>query len=957
MPASTNTLSPENEERLDTFAVEIAEERFGPFEEEGEGDWRLASNRSILIHPGATVFNFATQSCSHGVLDMLQREAGMTPADAMKFSRKWLAEHAGEGRLAPDDLNEELAERREREDARRTAEIQTMVARRLSHKGTPADVYLASRHLQADDSFVGWVEPTWPGGYGKMITWATGARGEVLAFQSTRLMPDGSKALVKYVRTTHRGPHNWKSRAILRPNCDDGPIDTVHLVEGFEDGLSLVMAGVRNVWVLWGIGRLRRLERDLFPLGLKTIVVVRDDDGDNPDPSAEHSLYRGVAHLEGFGKEVKVTPRPRMVTGAQSSAKDVNDLLCQGGVELVQALMKAKPVGKEDLTGADREEIFDQASRMGRDEYDQGREAIAKRLDVRVGTLDEERKARQDKRMAEAGRNGAPLPDDYEVRLIPHADPVLDFGAVLDEAGGILKQIIAAPDTYFDAAVLWAFHTHLLLRRELRTRHTPRLMFQAPLEDAGKTTFMMLLIYLVARGVATSSLSGASLYRDTDAYHWTILWDEIDNVFHKNVNPELIGIFNAGHDRRGARVRRQASMPDGRIEGETFDTFTGVAGTMIGAFPQRSTQGRCIVLPMKRASPGESAKLVEQDEAHEAALTVCGCKFARFAIDIESLPEVARPPGMINRFWNNWKVLFQIAALAGGPWPARVLAAAEADRTRVMGEKDTHPTYALLDAIWRVLATEAVVMKATAKAGAKPAQCRMLTRDLLPKLFVEDEGRWRTANKGKEIDDYYLRDRLRPFLPDKGPWATDKSHRWRASNNPKEGSLRGYHELHLADAFFRYLDKGLPSLGPPPSTLTADDDDPADAQSGHTPPKGAQSPLSSDSSDPSSKTADETSTYRGSDKHLDPTHGPDQTTHHPTHVDSGSDQGPVDPTHGSDVKGISDPEIDEPHQHVKPNGSDGSDKSVPKGGPAGGILPKVAPFPQTPNGRKARKEL
>ena len=137
MPASTNTLSPKNEERLDTFAVEVAEERFGAFEEEGEGDWRLFSNRSILIHPGAIVFNFATQSCSRGVLEMLQREAGMTSAEAMKFARKWLAEHEGEGRLDPDDLNEELAEKREREDARRTAEIQTTVDRRRSHKGRP----------------------------------------------------------------------------------------------------------------------------------------------------------------------------------------------------------------------------------------------------------------------------------------------------------------------------------------------------------------------------------------------------------------------------------------------------------------------------------------------------------------------------------------------------------------------------------------------------------------------------------------------------------------------------------------------------------------------------------------------------------------------------------------------------------------------------------------------------
>jgi hypothetical protein len=77
-------------------------------------------------------------------------------------------------------------------------------------------------------------------------------------------------------------------------NCDDEP-ETIHLVEGFEDGLSLVMAGVKNVWVLWGIGRLRHLERDLFPLSVKTIIVVRDDDGDNPKPDAEHSLWRGEA--------------------------------------------------------------------------------------------------------------------------------------------------------------------------------------------------------------------------------------------------------------------------------------------------------------------------------------------------------------------------------------------------------------------------------------------------------------------------------------------------------------------------------------------------------------------------------------------------------------------------------------------------------------------------------------
>ena len=52
--------------------------------------------------------------------------------------------------------------------------------------------------------------------------------------------------------------------------------------------------------------------------------------------------------------------------------------------------------------------------------------------------------------------------------------------------------------------------------------------------------------------MATSSLSGASLYRETDANHWTVLWDEADNAFHKNANPELLGVFNAGHSRNFA---------------------------------------------------------------------------------------------------------------------------------------------------------------------------------------------------------------------------------------------------------------------------------------------------------------------------------------------------------------------------------------------------------------------
>jgi Protein of unknown function (DUF3631)/Toprim domain len=939
MSASTNTLSAADQARLDTWQVEIAEDKLGPFAQEGDGDFYQVDSRKHVIHPGGLHFNFKTQQGGHGALLLIQLLYDLDAAEAMRFACKWLAEHPGEGRLAAGVSDEQIAKKVEAEDARRTAEVQTMVERRGSHKETPVDLYLAKRQLRGDDMIVGWLEPAQPGAYGMMITWATDVQGGALAAQLTRLTPEGDLAPVKWVSTTHRGPHNWKSRSVLRLNCDAEP-DTVHLVEGFEDGLSLVMAGVRNVWVLWGVGRLKHLDRDLFPLSVKTIVVVRDDDGDNPKPDAKHLLWRGVTHLEGFGKEVKVTPRPRMVAGALGSVKDVNDLLCHGGVDLVQALMKAKPVGKEDLTGADREEIFDQASCMGRDEYDQGREAIAKRLSVRVGTLDEERKARHDKRAAGTRQNEAPNRDEFI--LTPHEVPVSDLGAVLDDHVGILEKILAVPSTHLDTMALWSVHTHVLQRRELGIRHTPRLAFQSPLEDSGKTTSMTTLIYVVARPMATSSLSGASLFRETDAHHWTALWDEADNAFHKNTAPELLGVFNAGWSKKFSLVHRQVPSAEGGYETQTFDTFTGIALTAIKAFPSRAMQSRCIVLVMQRATRAESARLEEFDETHEDALTECGRKYVRWGADIDALPTIdKKATGLINRIWLNWRPLLQIAELAGGTWPARALAAAKTDMARVTGEKDNSADYALLAAIWRVFTADT----------SNPR--RMLTEDIIQKLLNEDEGRWLTANRGgKQIDKWYLRDKLKDFLPTEGKYSSSQSRRWRPIKSAKANPLWGYYELHFADAFERYLGKGLPSAEPRNPDLTADDPEPVHRAEEYTLSEGVTSPVLSDTPE----------TIVGNTTFLD-TYGVSDT---PKTSDSVSDVYPLHPTHEHGVSdafdtcvglnSTSDTERPVQYQDVNPNVSSVSDKT-PGRPPAAGVTPLgLVQFPQTPSGRSRRSE-
>jgi hypothetical protein len=206
---------------------------------------------------------------------------------------------------------------------------------------------------------------------------------------------------------------------------------------------------------------------------------------------------------------------------------------------------------------------------------------------------------------------------------------------------------------------------------------------------------------------------------------------------------------------------------------------------------------------MRPATKEEAAKLIRFRAGRSQELRDCGRKFARWAADLRELPDVEIPAHFVNRIADNWRSLFQIAALAGGDWPARVLAAAQADADGDGEEPRERGAAGLLDAIWRVFVAETT----------DPRQ--LLTGDLVTKLLDLDDGRWRVASQGKPIDDYYLRSKLKGYVATKGQWeGVDVPPRqWRPSGHAT--NKRGYHELHFADAFLRYLGRGLPSKTPP----------------------------------------------------------------------------------------------------------------------------------------------
>ena len=84
----------------------------------------------------------------------------------------------------------------------------------------------------------------------------------------------------------------------------------------------------------------------------------------------------------------------------------------------------------------------------------------------------------------------------------------------------------------------------------------------------------------------------------------------------------------------------------------------------------------------------------------------------------------------------------------------------------------------------------------------------MHTKVLLDALKKIEEAPWEEANNGREIDAYWLREKLKGFLPrpanPEEAVALRRSREWRDGKGPL---LKGYTEDHLREAWWRYLER------------------------------------------------------------------------------------------------------------------------------------------------------
>jgi putative DNA primase/helicase len=300
-------------------------------------------------------------------------------------------------------------------------------------------------------------------------------------------------------------------------------------------------------------------------------------------------------------------------------------------------------------------------------EYDRIRQETAKRLKVRVATLDAEVEKR---RQAEESRgsshtldesNPSPDPDRRGILepVTPWHEPV-DGGAVLSAIRDTILRFVVMPEGAAETVALFVVFAHAHDAGE----HSPILAIESPEKRCGKTTLLNIIGQLVPVPLPAANITTASIFRAIDKFRPTLLMDEVETYIRDN--EEMRGVLNSGFTRQSAFVIRTVGDDH---EPTPFSTWCPKVGALIGKLPD-TLQDRSIVLTLRRRLGHEKSERFAQ--RHHPLLHELRSKAARWAIDyLEQLcrAEPTMPDGLNDRAEDAWRPLLAIADVAGRGWP------------------------------------------------------------------------------------------------------------------------------------------------------------------------------------------------------------------------------------------------------------------------------------------------
>jgi hypothetical protein len=763
---------------LDTQLPEIGGAIRGePVTPAGDG-WRIGS--STKISKNGRWYDFKLQQGGFGAVTLIVHYGACTPEEAATWAQSWLAQHPQPGPCGgadeDDDAKEDSAD-----TLQRRAYIEATYAARLPIAGTPAETYLTGRGLDPAQlrpeivERMGWLA-NYRGTEGALVFPYTDEAGGLQGLHYIFVTPTGEKSPLTPARMTRRGSPKWRTagRALLRFDFGAGPEMTI--TEGLENALAVSLTGADRVVA---VGAVNAYGRCRLPDAVETVVLAHDGDDPATKAAAVQAYHRGVVRYLGQGLTLRMTSPP--------IGRDPNDVLKRDGPD---ALKKLLAEARCDLGKFDNAAFLNEICRLDELSYDRARATALKLLHLnKLDTLDKERQATR-RRWAETpgGTEIPPVPDDDQ----PWPDPVTDIGPVLDIALAETACYVVALQHQLATAMLWGAHVHLLPRADLGIDVAPRLGIRSEEPDSGKSTLLECVHNITPNPILSGSITPSSLFRIIDATHATLFIDEADQVIHANSSPDLLALLNSGHRRKTAYAIRSVPGPDGKSWVPTqFNTFAGIAFAGLKSFPE-TLQSRTIGIPLHKATREEGREHLIN--GYSPVLVECRRKLARWSADLTELPAATMPPELFNRMGDNWRGLLAVAEAAGGVWPDLARQAALAG----FSEGNDSLTTQLLDAVWQIFAKKKAV--------------RLHTKVLLDALKAIEEAPWETANNGRDIDSYWLRERLKGFLP--RPANPKEAAELRRSREWKDGTgsaLKGYTEAHLREAWWRYLERKTPT--------------------------------------------------------------------------------------------------------------------------------------------------
>lgn len=412
-------------------------------------------------------------------------------------------------------------------------------------------------------------------------------------------------------------------------------------------------------------------------------------------------------------------------------------------------------------------------------EYDRQREPSAKRLGVKVGTLDAEvnkrRKETSDSTPG-AGRELA-FPE-----VEPWPEPV-DGSQLLSELSDTIGQFVVMERSALDATSLWNVMTWL----HDRLRIAPFLNITSATKRCGKTTLIDVLTRLAHRPMTVSGqMTSAALFRTIEIHEPTLFLDELDTYFKDD--PELRGVINGSQRKRTANVIRCVGDDH---EPRNFSTWCPKALVGIGGLSDTVTD-RSIVVRLERRAAGQAVtNFRDRDRGRFDALRR---KIRRWIDDnadtvVKRLSFAPFPEGLDDRSRDSWECLLTIAAVAGGEWPERAAGACSTINAERQGAESSREM--ILSDLHEIFA----------EAGNPAA---ISTDHILAALNARDDRPW-PEWKGRPLTSRGLAKLLKPFKITPGTVRID-------GFTPK-----GYKLESLENAFTLYLGGNLSATAPQPA--------------------------------------------------------------------------------------------------------------------------------------------